>query len=180
MGTASSEVVDLLVEQKNTFTVVGSDLLVEALGDRIIILEDKFRTGYECKTCDGDGYLPEVCPMCKGAKMEGADETLTLCRWCRPLMAGEADALGHKRCPDCQGKGGLIVVPQEQERRPASGIITSIGPQVKTLKVGERVMYSNFAGNAINFKQKSVMRVMAEKEVMCKLYGTGELGKIIK
>lgn len=176
--TVSGEVVDNLVEQKNLFTVVGGTLLIEALGDRVIILEDRFRTGYECKECDGEGHVDAPCSFCKGSGYE--DETATiLCRMCRPTMAGETSS-GKQRCPTCNGRGALIVVPQDSERRPSSGIIQSCGPECKILKVGDRVMYSNFAGHAINFKQKTVMRIMKEHEVQAKLYGTENLGKIVK
>ena len=107
---------------------------------------------------------------------------------------------GKKVCPQCGGKGALIVAPQDSQRKPTSGVIKSVGPEVSDkpylhstmgsvetvknnpypLKVGDRVLYSQFAGTGIELKQKGFIRIMHAHEVMCKLYGTGRLGDFVK
>ena len=49
--------------------IIDSEVAMEALNDNIIILEDPFRTGFECKACDGEGHTQEVCKTCLGNKV---------------------------------------------------------------------------------------------------------------
>src|SRR5258708_38336566 len=42
---------------KAILAVIDSEVAMEALNDNIIILEDPFRTGFECKRCDGEGHV---------------------------------------------------------------------------------------------------------------------------
>src|SRR3990172_5592755 len=158
--------------QPNIYTIVGGELAIEALGKRVIIVEDRFRTGYECSTCDGVGFFNEECPHCNGKTILTGIESFSTCPSCRI----EGRSTGKKLCPTCKGRGGLLIAPQEAEGRPSSGKIMSIGPEVKILKVGDRVIYSNYAGTAINFKQKAVVRILQEEEIFGRLYGTGDLG----
>lgn len=50
--------------------IVDNELALEALWKNILILEDPFRTGYECKTCDGKGHSEEICSSCSGSKVK--------------------------------------------------------------------------------------------------------------
>jgi hypothetical protein len=56
------------------FAVVDGELALEALNNNILILEDPFRTGFECKGCDGEGHTQEVCKNCAGAKVVAQNE----------------------------------------------------------------------------------------------------------
>lgn len=180
--------------KENTYIIIkdetGNDsFMMEASGDRIIVEEDKFKTGYECRTCDGERFSKNPCGNCNGTGKEGLEQI------CRPC-----EGTGKSYCSTCQGRGGSIIVPETAAKRPTSGIIRSIGKDVNTiydelhrpigvrldnsgtpwLKIGDRVMYALFAGIAIQFKQRGVCRILHENEVMCKLYGTGNLGKQVQ
>lgn len=85
---------------------------------------------------------------------------------------------GTASCPDCGGKGGLIVVPEDAQRRPTTGVIVSAGPKVEHLRVGQSVMYSNFAGHAVSLndgERKVELRILHETEVLCRIEGHIEL-----
>lgn len=143
----------------NVFKV--GEMEFEALSDRIIILEDQFRSGYECATCQGDGKVK--CDNCGGT----GHALHKKCSWCEA---------GTITCPDCKGKGGVLVVPEVSERRPTTGRVVSIGPKVTTLKVGESVLYSNFAGFLVELNRatngsSTALRILHEGEVMTKLKG---------
>jgi co-chaperonin GroES (HSP10) len=135
-----------------------------ALGDRILIKEDEFRTGYECATCEGKGYV--TCTTCAGSKhysIEGHDRTCTAC-----------NEGGQVLCPTCEGKGGLIVAPEISQRRPTTGQIVSCGADVKNLKLGESVLYSNFAGYVVDLDRAGVkvtLRILHETEILCGMEG---------
>lgn len=186
--------------------VRDTELALECIGDQIIVLEDKFKTGYECSKCDGEGYTDEECDFCKGTGKENVGtERESLCRICCPrnLVDSGMYSPGKKVCELCKGMGATIVAPQSSERKPTSGIIKSVGPDVLEdtfpkhwllkivwflrgkwwsypMKVGDRVLYSQFAGTGINLRQKDFIRIMHAHEVMCRIYGSGKLGDFVK
>ena len=123
-------------------------LKFEAFGDRIIVQEDAFKSGYECETCGGTGVSP-----------------------LNPNM----------RCKDCNGTGGLLAIPEVSQRRPTTGTIASVGPDVQHLKVGQSVMYSSFAGHTIDLDRAGVpvvLRILHEPEVLSILEGHLELRSV--
>ena len=138
-----------------------------ALGDRVVVLEDIFRSGYECSTCNGTGKI--CCANCNGSGKSSVN-THAKCSQCH----GDT----YQTCDTCQGKGGLLVIPDSSKRRPTTGQIVSAGEGCKVLKHGECVMYSNFAGFAIDLNRAGediVLRVLHETEVMCRVSGHLEL-----
>lgn len=138
-----------------------------ALGDRVVVKEDEFRSGYECRTCNGHGKV--ACPNCEGTGHSKVNAHAR-CSNCH----GDTSIT----CPECAGKGGLLVVPEQSERRPSSGEVVSAGEDCKVLRVGESVLYSNFAGHAIDLDRaghKVVLRILHEKEVLCRVSGHLEL-----
>ncbi len=171
--------------REKNYTIVKSgqnELVLEALGDLIIVLEDKFKTGFECSKCQGECYEDVPCKYCNGTGKEGIGDEERLCRFCCPKYLLETGNVqpGKTLCNLCEGKGATLIAPDIAQRRPSSGKITSIGWDVKHVAVGDRVLYSQFAGTGINFKQKDAVRIMHEHEVMCKIYGTGKFGDIVK
>lgn len=61
--------------------------------------------------------------------------------------------------------GGLHLAPQAMEK-PAEGDILAIGPDVRTLAVGQRVLYPKYAGTEIQLDQGApVLLVMLESDV---------------
>jgi co-chaperonin GroES (HSP10) len=128
------------------------DVGFSALGDRVVIVEDQFKSGYECETCGGSGKVPST------------------------IAGGKP-----KVCPTCDGKGGLLVVPDNSQRRPTTGLIVSAGELCKSLKVGDSVLFSNFAGFAVDMDRAGAtvcLRILHETEVMCKVSGHLELRAI--
>jgi co-chaperonin GroES (HSP10) len=135
----------------------------EALSDRILIEEDPFRSGYECTGCGGSGKAG--CGNCVG----GTTSTGKKCSHCEDGMV---------TCSVCSGKGGLLIAPEVSQRRPTTGKVVSVGEDVKTLRVGDSVMYSNFAGYVVDLAragQSVVLRILHESEVLCKVRGQLEL-----
>jgi hypothetical protein len=137
----------------------------EAFGDRVLILEDEFKSGYECSTCNGAGKFQ--CTACQGHGTVSYGGPELMCSLCN----------GNKvvTCEACNGKGGLLVVPDDQKRRPTTGTIVSKGEDVEILKVGQSVLYSSFAGHTMDLYratgEKVVIRILHEPEILTLVTG---------
>jgi len=139
---------------------VGS-LTFWALGDRVLIEEDPFRSGYECSKCGGLGKI--ACDNCGGTRTRNGKK----CSIC-------ADTDGSLTCPECSGKGGLIVTPDIAQRRPTSGTVKSAGRKCKYLKPGDSVLYSNFAGYVVDLNRAGTpvtLRILHETEILAGMEG---------
>jgi co-chaperonin GroES (HSP10) len=76
--------------------------------------------------------------------------------------------------------GGRIIVPDNVQRRPTTGVIIAVGEAVgkwvgeeggasefiPTFHVGERVVYGLYSGTVINFKNSPALRCLTEDEVL--------------
>jgi co-chaperonin GroES (HSP10) len=153
------------LSSRGTFDL--GDLKFWALGDRVLIQEDEFKTGYECMQCGGSGKAP--CGDCEGRGEHLRAGVARKCSHCEN---------GAVTCPECNGKGGLIVAPEIAERRPTTGKVVSVGDKCHTLKVGDSVMYSNFAGYVVDLQAAGrpvVLRILHETEVLCGMSGQLQL-----
>lgn len=146
----------------------------EALFERVMIVEDKFRSGYECDSCSQTGKI--TCPDCRDGK--SAVNPLIQCKTCHGTM--------KVTCSECDGNGALLVIPQASERRPTTGVIVSVGQDVKSLRLGETVCYPNFVGETFDLKGvgpngeevEVALRIMKEREVICRVTGHLELKRV--
>jgi co-chaperonin GroES (HSP10) len=141
-----------------------------ALGDRLLIQEDEFKSGYECDGCGGKGKAQ--CDDCGGLGTHRRDAVTLKCSHCEN---------GAITCSKCKGTGvwqGGIITPATAQRRPTTGVIVSTGDQCKHLKPGESVLYSNFAGYVIDLNRAGrpvTLRIIHESEVLCGMEGKLEL-----
>ena len=139
------------------------DLKFWALGDRVLIIEDEFKSGYECSICNGSGKAP--CGDCGGL---GSTNRAGVDRKCPHCTNGRVT------CPECDGKGGLLVAPETSQRRPTTGRVVSVGPKCEVLKPGNSVLYSNFAGYVVDLARvngKTSLRILHESEILCAMEG---------
>lgn len=160
--------------------IVNEDLALGPNGSRVLLKEDEFKTGLECKTCEGSGHSDETCPVCNGTKFEQAENAdgiieAFMCRACSVGQRGARKCYGYKLCKDCQGKTALIIIPEEAERRPTSGIVIAVGNKCEHFNVGDHLLYSNYVGQAFNFEGVS-LRIMHEADVYCKIKQLKEKG----
>jgi hypothetical protein len=148
----------------------------EADFDRIMVLEDAFRSGYECDTCKETGKLS--CKSCANGRSRLNPE----------IVCKDCDGSLYVKCSDCGGKGVLLEIPQSAQRRPTTGKVVSVGESVKKRKRGHRVMYPSFCGEVMDLKGVDsegrelaiVVRFIAEKETIARMSGTMELRRVSK
>jgi co-chaperonin GroES (HSP10) len=155
----------------------------EAYGDRLIVLQDDYRSGYECPTClakdirmlDSMRQASVVpCDNCAG-KGEYEKFGSSVSVKCSPC-----DGRGVVPCPDCNGVGGRIAISQESERRPTTGTIYSKGSEVTKFERGDRVIYPSFSGHAFDLAGKdingkdveAVIVILTERDILARMYGS--------
>jgi co-chaperonin GroES (HSP10) len=144
-------------------------------GDRIMLLRDIKESAYSCKACKGIGYEEDaVCGNCGGTaketiRAEGGMAEVP-CRACRVLGYGHEQGYssGHKKCSKCNGSGwhGGIIIPEESQKEAITGIVVSLGPETHTYKIGDRLMFSRFAGHTMEISKTTSYIIMHESEAI--------------
>lgn len=145
-------------------------LALRTTGTKVLIRDDKFKTGYECKTCSGKGHTDEPCLNCKGTALEEQDKgdgekVLYPCRACSVGASGARKSYGFKLCPSCNGRQATIIIPDENQRRPTTGTIISCGQLVRYYKIGDHVLFNNYTGSPFEIEGES-LRVCKEDDVL--------------
>jgi len=160
-----------------------------AKGERVAVRQDEHKSGYECLRCmdrdkrtmEGKDVSVITCEECKGegTRPKAGNANLT-------VKCSDCDGRGYLPCPDCKGTGTStgIVLPDSSKSDAMTGIIVSIGPDVKAYKLGDRVMFPSYAGALSNIKgknkktgveQKIRLRFIQEGDIIAQLYGELEM-----
>lgn len=162
---------EIKIDPQSNVLMLGK-MKFEAHGDRMIVLQDDFRSGYECATCMTKGEI--ICENCQGSgkSVVVVDGKCSAC-----------NGRGNQVCPDCNGKGATIIVPQNAERRPTTGTIVSAGENLKYFKRGDSVIYPSFSGHTYDMSAldmygnevNATIVIMREEDVLCGISGHLEL-----
>lgn len=152
-------------------------LKMKAAGNRLIVVGDEFRTGYECVACEGRGEVN--CDKCDGTGASIVTES-GRCGRCR----GQKVMI----CPSCKGKGGTLVIPDDKKARPTTGRVVSTGPLVTQFKPGQSVMFTSFSGHAFDLTATDIngnevlitLWVLREDEVLSEVSGHTQLRQVRK
>lgn len=150
--------------EENVIFVIAGKLGLEAIGDKILILIDKFKSGYECKDCNESGIYINC--ECERNGHAGQNRLGGICKYCQ----GKHEERKGKSCPSCRGTGSTLIMPQNARAIPTSGVIVSIGPEVTTRSIGERVLFGAHTGYYLPFKGTAKIRCMREDEPLCKIH----------
>jgi co-chaperonin GroES (HSP10) len=147
------------------------DMAGAVLGDRVDVLKDILESSYSCKSCRGRGHLESDCGNCRGTKYERAkDDSAVPCRACVVLGFGMElrHSSGKRVCDSCGGSGWKngIVVPDAAQKEAVTGIVVSVGPDCKLLKLGDRVLHSRYAGHELKIGENNTIVTMRESEVL--------------
>ncbi|HEY1646293.1 MAG TPA: hypothetical protein VGF75_08120 [Candidatus Saccharimonadales bacterium] len=161
----------LRIKKEENAIVINNVLRLKVVvGDNIMILEDEFKSSYDCKACGGAGKIRINCLKCEGTGYYGKETIVEHgINKTKSSICGKCDGIGYKDidCGACRGKGALVEIPNESRKKPTSGTIVSAGPDVKIYKVGDRVCYSSFIGHFLPFNANDRVKVMREHEAMC-------------
>jgi hypothetical protein len=182
--------VQFTLDDVNVIAFDDLEIGLMAIEDKIIIMLDEYKSGYECKYCKGTGKIEEPSPVVEGAV--------------RKLP-----------CSACGGKGASIVIPDNAKSLPSTGIVVSMGPEtlyqrlkkelaiigsqpglivnnyiddvkrrkeyleqeIKTLPIqlGVRVVFNAHVGTFVPIRNATRVRlkIMRVTEPLCILFGTG-------
>lgn len=61
-------------------------------------------------------------------------------------------------------KGGIIVV-QKDEERPITGVILRVGPDAKSVKVGNKIVFHYAAGTTLEHTFEEKLSLINEKDI---------------
>lgn len=169
--TASSEVNVLYENEKHWANIKDAYLIKPIVGGigRILVLEDPFKSKYECTTCNGKGHTEEICKWCLGTKFEKGKEENGYCRDC---TVGEGigklsgKTLGKTLCTTCRGTGGLLATPEDNQKRPTMGRVLAISETgIQEVKVNDKVIYTTYTGSPFEFMD-CPLRVIMERDLL--------------
>jgi len=59
-----------------------------------------------------------------------------------------------------------VVIPEQAQQEAITGIVVSVGPDCKLLKIGDRVVHSKYAGHTLRLGENDVIVTMRECEVL--------------
>jgi len=161
----------------NTVFVVAGKLALEAVENKILILIDKFKSGYECKDCNETGIY-QGC-TCARLGTPGVKENGKSCVYrdgCSKQVVGTT-------CRTCKGTGSTLILPPNARGIPTSGVIVSVGPLANKRKINERVLFGAHTGYFLPFKGNAKIRCMREDEILCLIHSVDNaetLGEFIQ
>lgn len=61
---------------------------------------------------------------------------------------------------------GKLIIPDNAKRKPTKGRVVAIANDITDVKIGDRVLYSQFAGYLLVFEGLPVMRVIGYNELL--------------
>jgi co-chaperonin GroES (HSP10) len=138
---------------------------------RVLVQEDPFKSKYDCTKCGGKKHLGVVCPRCKGTRyVKGEDcwECAVDSEYTSGSTASKK-SIGFVPCNECNGKGGLIVIPEENQRNTTTGTILAVSNrEILEVKVGDKVMFTNYTGSPFKFLDVD-LRIIIEKDLLGKV-----------
>jgi co-chaperonin GroES (HSP10) len=151
----------------NEWAIILETEALRANGSRLVVLEDEFKSGYECKDCDGKGHTDIKCKQCKGTAYHKGKEENGSCPDCEVGTSDGRKSFGYELCATCKGQQARLIIPDSAKRRPLTGRVISAGRKCTEFKVGDRVMFTNYTGTDFEIKGGVKIRIMLEDDVMC-------------
>lgn len=189
---------EIRIDGTNKVRFRGYPYVFEASGEKIIVAIDVFKSGYECKVCDGNRKVDIKC-ICEtetdrpgykySSVMLEAFDHLEDGRKSREVIKCpecHGDYLAARKritCTACNGTGALILMPKEAEKLPHHGTVVSIGALAQKLmfeadwnyRIGDRVLWGEFSGQFIPTKAGLLLKIMDYNQVISKIEGADDM-----
>lgn len=65
---------------------------------------------------------------------------------------------------------GRIVVPEVAKRKPTKGIVVGVADDITDVQIGDKILYSQFAGYLLKFEDTPLLRCIGRDEVLAVLH----------
>jgi co-chaperonin GroES (HSP10) len=148
------------------WAIINESEALRAIDDRVLIIEDEFRSGLECSACNGKGHTDVICKHCNGTKFWKGNKSRGSCPDCEVGTLGARKSFGYEICDVCKGRSASVIVPDTSKRPSLTGRVISVGKNVTEFRVGDHVMYTNYTG--IDFVVAGVrLRIMKQHDILC-------------
>ena len=171
----------------NVLELTDFGIGMEAIGDKIIVLMDSYRSGYECTVCKGAGKVRQF-SRCKCDpdewNMETHLERGTKNRFGEPCDICGGNYLSKRvdsivECPQCHGKGATLIIPDTAKSLPTTGIVVSIGPDADRSFLHKRILVGPYSGVFCPMKGNIPVKIYKEHEPLAFIYNINpEHGKV--
>jgi hypothetical protein len=119
------------INNVNVVELVNLDISLMAIEDKIIVLHDNYKSGYECKDCNETGFV--TCTSCEGTGKNRFDSNCTTCEGKKQLV-----------CPVCKGQKLIIEIPQSARTLPTTGVVVSMGPLCPAMHIQRQLDFYQF------------------------------------
>ncbi len=143
---------EIVLDGSNTVSFPGFPYLFTAIGEKILVSLDQFKSGYECAECKGEGKI-------------------------NSRVTGNVII-----CPSCEGKTvakGGIIIPDNAKLLANSGVVVSMGKiaqeKCTEYKLGDRILFSSHAGSFIPTRAGIAFKYMDWFQPIAKVDGAEDL-----
>lgn len=186
---------ELILDDSNKVSFPGYPYKFEALGKKIIVSIDIFKSGYECRTCKGKKRIESKCSCEANAHPgmrygpeelktieENLGEEIARNRAAMPCNECGGDYVLMRKtetCSACKGLGAVLVLPETSKNLPTSGVVISIGKQVNkdkiSYKIGDRVLFGPYSGSMVPTKAGLLFKILDWNACWAKVEGAEDL-----
>ncbi len=186
---------EIVLDGSNKVSFPDYPYFFEALNEKILVSLDQYKSGYECRTCKGKGTVIKKCectkhdsPGYKYSTKQIEDIGIALgttvanerSHLVCPECVGEPSSVETViTCPDCNGKTGLLVIPDTAKVIASSGVVVSMGRIAREkadYKIGDRILFSVHAGSMIPTKSGLMFKQLDWYQAWIRVEGAEELG----
>lgn len=179
---------DVNVGNENFLELPELNVAFEGISNKIIVLLDRYQSGYECPKCKGMQKVVRT-TRCKCDPIDyNPDEDVApgtrnrhgaLCEDCAGDFMSKRSRV-EIDCPVCKGKGGNIIIPDSAKSLPTTGVVLSKGPDVTKIRLHRRIIATPFSGTFLPMKGNARIKVYTENEPLCYLHNMKPTGEVIE
>jgi co-chaperonin GroES (HSP10) len=188
---------ELVIDGSNKIRFPGYPYIFEALGEKVIVSIDVFKSGYECKVCKGRKKIESKC-TCEldehsgkrysvadiAAVREALGDQIANTRAEMPCSECQGDYIQARKsitCAACKGIGSVLVLPDSSKNLPTTGVVVSMGnlcdPAKLGYKLGDRILFGPYAGSMIPTKAGILFKIIDASNAWAIIEGAEEMGQ---
>jgi co-chaperonin GroES (HSP10) len=165
---ASKPAQEVILDNTNEVSFPDYPYKFRAVHEMVIVSIDIFKSGLECKVCNGKKRIQYQCACEKEGRpgykfsleqLDAIRESLGYAVWearqaipC-PECAGHPETVAHdESCTACKGIGHILIVPESAKNLPSTGVVLSMGREAREkaeFKVGDRILFGQHSGSFI-------------------------------